>query len=82
LAALAGSLDRNAATVDDPQFCHLGIRFNPAIGSQQRGDLLAFVLVDLTAEGLDGECSHAITVLNRFSNDPGQRGNFKGWSNV
>src|ERR1700691_6255130 len=62
LAALAGSLHRKTATVDDSQLCPLGIGFDPAKGSQQRGNLLAFVLVDLAAERLDGECSHQKTV--------------------
>ena len=56
LPALAGGLDGDAARVDDPQ-----VRAPPAstcdkpARAQQRGELLALVLVDLAAERLDAK---------------------------
>lgn len=58
LAALAGRVHRHAACVDDPQFRGLGVRLGPSMGPQQRGHLLAFVLVHLATQCLDGKRRH------------------------
>src|SRR5579864_8699651 len=58
LSALAGSLDGYAASVDNPQLGLVGIGLGPPADAQQRGELLAFVLIDLAAEGLDTKRFH------------------------
>lgn len=60
LAALAGRIHRHTACVDDPQLGGIGIRLNPPMGPQQRGHLLAFVLVDLATQCLDGKRPHGV----------------------
>ena len=59
LSALAGGLDGDAAGVDNPQLGRsAGVRLDQAAGAEEGRHLLAFVLVDLAAEGLNGERFH------------------------
>src|ERR1700728_1313875 len=60
LTALAGGGHRHAACIDDSQRRGRGIRFDPPTGSQQRGHLLAFVLIYLAAQSLDGKRPHRV----------------------
>jgi hypothetical protein len=58
-------LDRDAATVDNPQFRLLApVAFDQPARPQVGGDLLAFVLVDLAAERLNGKGSHCYAGRN------------------
>ena len=59
LSGFAGGLDRDAARVDDAQVRGLRrIDRHEPPATKQSGDLLAFVLVDFTAERLNPESSH------------------------
>lgn len=60
LAALAGGLARDAAGVNHPHVA-LRVHLNEAGVAKRGGDLLALVMVDATAERVNGKRSHETT---------------------
>lgn len=58
LPAFAGRLDGNATGVDDAEITGGFLNLGQAAGFQESGDLFAFVLIHLAAEGLDGKSFH------------------------
>ena len=58
LTALAGGLGCHAASVNNSQIGGFRANRRQAAGSQQLGDLLAFVMIDLAPERLNKERFH------------------------
>jgi hypothetical protein len=71
LAALGGRLEGDGAGIDDPQI-RLLRRFSGVkpVRAKQGSNLLAFVLVDLATEGLDGKSSHRKNRVANYSVRP------------
>src|SRR5437588_12361484 len=59
LPALARCLDGHATGIDDAQVAAPGRYLTQSASAEQRGDLIAFVLIDLAAERCDRKTLHA-----------------------
>jgi len=67
LSAFAGGFGRDGAGVDDAEVgvCRRGL--DEAAGAEERGELLALVVVDPATEGRDGERLHSNVFMRDFA---------------